>query len=371
MNVKNINIGKKFKIFFKYPSSTFRFVANKIRKGIPNFPLLVTIFATDRCNLNCPMCLNASYRNTNGCKKDITFEDIKKFLPEIKKFKPLIYITGGEPLLNKDIFKIIKVFSQNKIFTSMATNGLLVEERLSEIIDSGLEYMTISLDHYLDGQHDKIRGFGGAYSATITGLKKLLAARKNIPAHLKIATVISKDNYYCLSDMYDVIETLGLDEWSIQHFSFITPEVNSKFNTEKLNESMDLIEGVLIDKKEYLSKNMVFVLLKQINMIIEKSKKYKTKFYIYPKLNDFFSYYQGKWPSKKSFCSVPFQCLTVLPDLRISLCKSFIIGDLTNTGSIMKIWQSKEAKHVQNLLVKENLLTPCFRCCHLNYSFIQ
>ena len=373
--MNNIRLSRIAKLALKNQTSSLNTVGDFIRKRLTNnkitpFPRLITLYITNRCNLNCPMCLNANYRNKSYFSEEININLIKKILPELKIYKPLICITGGEPLLNSHLFKIISLLSTNYILTALTTNGLVLEDFTRQIIASGLEFITISLDHYKEKKHNLGRGSKTSYQKLINGLDKLVALRSDTPTNIKINTVIRKDNYRDLSKMYDFIENLGIDEWSIQHYNFVTPLQRKSINCFKtINKFPNYFEGSLIKRNHYLTNNEVATLNEQLEEVRKKSNTYKTKLSIKPQIDDIYSYYQGEFPSKNSFCDLPFNSINIMEGSKATLCLGYEIGNFKEDPSINKMWKSKRTHDFQMKILKENILPPCFRCCGLNYVF--
>lgn len=371
----NLKPFKLFRLILKYPQSSFNLLTDLgkrkfLKSNIPSFPRQITLFITNRCNLNCAMCLNAAYRKGHLARSDFNINSINKILPELKRHKPFIYITGGEPFLNRDTFKIISLLSANRIFTSLTTNGFYLEEYAQHVIDSGLEFISVSLDHFEEKKHDKGRGVPKTYQRLIKGVKKLVALKRNSPSNIKINTVIRKDNYNQLSKMYDFIEDLGIDEWSLQHYSFINPIASTLIKDYAGKKDIGYFtEGVPINSNSYFNENEIILLREQLDEVIKKSKSYKTRLSIKPKIENIFSYYQGKFPSKKSTCSFPFDSVNILEESKVTLCLGYEIGNLYQAKSLEEIWQSSRARKFQNLISEEKLLPPCFRCCTLDYFF--
>lgn len=378
MNYLNsVKLFKKAKLAFKYPLTSWNILTDGARKKlfgqtITSFPRIITLYVTNKCNLNCPMCLNAKYRNKNKSDKDINIKTIKKILPELIRYKPMVCITGGEPLLNQDVIKIISLLSKNRILTTMTTNGFLLEKYAQSIADSGLEFLTISLDHFDEKKHDKNRGVKQTYSKLISGLKKLNTVYSKTPSNIKINTVISKNNFNELSKMYDFIETLGVDEWSVQHYNFVNPTAQKNISTYfKTNYQGDYIEGNLIHTELYLNTKQVSILQKQLDEIKKKGLFYKTKLSTKPEINDIVPYYQGKFPSKKSQCNWPCMSINIMKGSKVTLCIGNEIGNLDDKTFIQQIWSSKQANDFQEKVLKEKVFPFCFRCCGLNFHFHQ
>lgn len=370
----NVKLFKIAKLALKYPTTSFNILTDIGKKKFLNqkvspFPRLITLYITNKCNLNCPMCLIVNHLNKNQTG-GISIKTIKKILPELKKYKPFVCITGGEPLLNKDLFPIINLLSKNKIITSMTTNGFLLEKYAQEITDSGLEFLSVSLDHYDEIKHDKGRGVKTTYKRLIRGLNKLNNIRRETPTNIKINTVIRQDNYRVLSKMYDFIESLGVDEWSVQHYSFTNPVARKCIHQYLEDNSMESYTmGSPINRNFFFNAKQVRILQKQLNEIMKKSTRYKTKLSIKPEIGNLFSYYEGKFPSKKSRCIWPFESINIMENSKVTLCLSNEVGNLNDTTSIEKIWNSEKAYDFQKLMTKERVLPLCFRCHGLKFDF--
>jgi MoaA/NifB/PqqE/SkfB family radical SAM enzyme len=90
------------------------------------YPLhYLTINVTYNCNLNCIDCYNKKHFSQ---KKELTFKQIKNIINQaIDLGLKIILLTGGEPLLRPDIFKIISYAKEKKLYVCLATNGLLID----------------------------------------------------------------------------------------------------------------------------------------------------------------------------------------------------------------------------------------------------
>ncbi|MFC1624878.1 radical SAM/SPASM domain-containing protein [Patescibacteria group bacterium] len=372
--MNNTSIYKKILLAYKYPLTAANLLFDYVfNRKITPFPRLIKFYVTNVCNLNCPMCVNAKFRMKNIKASNLTLKSVKQVLPEIIKYKPFIYLVGGEPLLNEEILKIITAFSKNKILTSMTSNGYLLEKQAKKIARSGLCFLSLSLDSNVAKEHDVGRGVVGSYNHLIRGLKVLNKERiiTGFPLNIKINTVIRKDNYYKLSEIYDFVEELGVDEWSLQHYIYKTPKVNRAIN--KYYKTTGIGEdnwGDSIAGNNYFDEKEIKILSKQIEMIKNKSRSYKTKLSIKPKINNLKLYYQGVFPSKKSSCKTPFNSIAIYNNGKITTgCLSWKIGDLKTKESLKKIWNNEKTKKFQKLILKNKVIPPCFRCCSLNFIF--
>ena len=128
---------------------------------------------THKCNLRCLHCYQEDY------KQDLNFEEIRKvffdYLDFLKKnnFKGHINITGGEPFLHPDFFKVISMFEENNITFGILTNGTLLNEEKAQKLSNykKLSFVQISLDG-TRRMHDEIRGDGN-FKKAINGIRLL------------------------------------------------------------------------------------------------------------------------------------------------------------------------------------------------------
>ena len=128
---------------------------------------------THKCNLRCLHCYQEDY------KQDLNFEEIRKvffdYLDFLKKnkFKGHINITGGEPFLHPDFFKVISMFEENNITFGILTNGTLLNEEKAQKLSSykKLSFVQISLDG-TRRMHDEIRGKGN-FKKAVRGIRLL------------------------------------------------------------------------------------------------------------------------------------------------------------------------------------------------------
>ena len=106
----------------------------------------VRLEVTSKCNLKCEYCHNSEYSNR---KDDMTTEELLRLIRNIKQQYPInkILLTGGEPLANKDICKIIEQISELGIKADLVSNGtLLTEEMIRKLETSGLKRIRLSID---------------------------------------------------------------------------------------------------------------------------------------------------------------------------------------------------------------------------------
>ena len=154
------------------------------------------ISVTDRCNFRCRYCMPEELYGEafEFLKKDqiLSFEEIIR-LSEI--FVSLgvkkIRLTGGEPLVRKDVSKLIESISKiNKdLDIAMTTNGYLLEKNASNLYQAGLKRLTVSLDSLDNEIFQEMSGKKFNVIEVLNGIKKAqIEGFKDI----KINTVVRK-----------------------------------------------------------------------------------------------------------------------------------------------------------------------------------
>ena len=126
---------------------------------------------TGRCNLNCIHC--AADCDING-KEILNTEDVKIILDKLINLDiKTLMLTGGEPLIRKDIIEILKhIRSKFKGKLSIITNGTLITEELALDLKKCLSDISISLDGYNEESTNFVRG-KGVYTKIVQAIENL------------------------------------------------------------------------------------------------------------------------------------------------------------------------------------------------------
>ncbi len=152
----------------------------------------IRISITDRCNLNCIYCSPRQKFNFIPKEEILTYEEILRILKigaryGIKKVR----ITGGEPLLRKNLPDFIRMISEIKEIETIAlsTNGLLLKVFAEKLKESGLNRVNISLDTLIPSKFKMITG-SDKLSSVFQGINEV--KRAGIKS-IRINTVVMRD----------------------------------------------------------------------------------------------------------------------------------------------------------------------------------
>jgi len=143
-------------------------------------PLFATIELITRCNLRCHHCYNLDRRLGAKTEREtcdgFSKETIYRTLRQLKELGSLmLMLTGGEPLLRKDLEDIISAARELGFFVRIKTNGtLLNRQRVASLAAAGVNEVELSFYGWQDATHDGVTGTAGSWQATRQGLRELL-----------------------------------------------------------------------------------------------------------------------------------------------------------------------------------------------------
>ncbi len=128
---------------------------------------------TRRCNLHCVHCRCSA--TMDAAEGDFTTTEAFRLVDAIGEVaRPVLVLTGGEPLLRDDLFSIARYGTEQGFRMCLATNGTLVDDRVcQEMIGSGIRMVSLSLDGSTAEGHDEFRQCAGAFEGTVRAARTL------------------------------------------------------------------------------------------------------------------------------------------------------------------------------------------------------
>lgn len=165
---------------------------------------------TRRCNLKCVHCRSSSDCEIMG-HPDFTTAQGFKIIDDICAFaQPVLVLSGGEPLLRKDIFELATYGTQKGLRMALATNGTLVTDEICEKIKaSGIKIVSLSLDGADAKTHDHFRQQIGAFDGTVRATE--LFRKHNIP--FIINSSFTATNEHSIAEVYQLAKSLSACAW--------------------------------------------------------------------------------------------------------------------------------------------------------------
>ena len=151
-------------------------------------PYVVSWNLTYRCNLACEHCyLDAGGTPLVGTenfadRSELTTEECFDVIESIAAFAPecLTILTGGEPLLRRDILEIVARAAERGLWVVVGTNGVRISENVARrLSEAGARGLSLSLDALDADRHDRFRRVRGAWKNTVDGAEIL--TRSGLP----------------------------------------------------------------------------------------------------------------------------------------------------------------------------------------------
>lgn len=272
---------------------------------------------TLRCNLNCLHC-------GSDCVKeaipDMPREDFMKVLdslaPHIDPKNFIVVITGGEPLMRKDLEECGKEIKKRGYAWGMVTNGLaMTPSRFTGLLNAGLKSLTISLDG-LENSHNHFRGDKHSFERAWKTIR-MASQVKNFT--YDAMTCVNKQNLAELPEIRDMLIKNGIKRWRI---ATVFPKGRAKENP--------LFQ---LTNSEF----------KQVFDFIRETKQLK-KISVNYGCEGFLGSYEKSVRNYPFFCRAGVNISSVLCDGSISACPS-LRGDYIQ-GNIYKddlwdVWQNR------------------------------
>ena len=202
-------------------------------EGLQDSPRLQIVAweVTRSCNLSCIHCRASS--DSGPYPHEFDTEGALTVIDQISEVgQPIVILTGGEPLLRKDIFTLATYGAKKGLRMVMGSNGTLVtSDRAKQISQSGIKRVSISLDGATSESHDQFRQVSGAFVRALEGIARL----KEQGVEFQINTTLTRQNVSEAKDILDLSVRLG----AVAHHVFLlvptgrakemaTPELTAK-----------------------------------------------------------------------------------------------------------------------------------------------
>jgi radical SAM protein with 4Fe4S-binding SPASM domain len=323
----------------------------------------VNLDLTYKCNLKCKMC-GLWDKDLRGQGTELTTEELFDIIDKLHELNVgSITLAGAEPLIRKDIFHIINYISKRNIYSTLITNGTLLNiDMANSIISSGLNHVIVSIDGPRS-IHNHIRGHENVFDMATKGIKALVAEKKQNKPILSVHCTVSTINVEHLTDLVQLCQDWGVDSIS---FQYITETPKDKVLNTK-------IDGKVIASDRFISHGSSLLLVEsQIHILREQLKLIQTSGFkastawISNLQND--NLIQGTFPVRR--CYHVRTNMTIDPYGNVSPCahlNEYIIGNVRES-SLLEIWRNDKYDLLRKLLSRQ-LFPICLNCCHHSNNF--
>ncbi|TAN40227.1 MAG: radical SAM protein [Nitrospirae bacterium] len=289
------------------------------------YEFFVQLHLTERCNLSCSHC----YQDRGSSSDEMSLAEIRSVIGEVSDmleawtgtydldFTSSFNVTGGEPFLRQDIFKVLEELQTKGFDAYLLTNGTLINpDMAASLAGLGLKGVQISIEGPQE-VHDAIRG-RGSFAASLKGIRNLLDADLEVTLN----TTLSGMNAPYFMDVIELASSLGVQRLG---FSRLVPSGSG----EKLLDSMLGREALKALYGKIFSLNTG-------RLKIVTGDPVASQFRV-PAEAD------GPEPRPSGGCAAGVSGLTILPDGTVTPCRRLPVplGNVRQ-DSLREIWASSE-----------------------------
>jgi heme b synthase len=184
-------------------------------------PRLVAWELTRACNLACRHCRADAVTNLDP--NELTTDEAKNFIDQLVEYgKPILIMTGGEPLLRDDCYELAQYGTDNDLRVVLATNGTFVTPEIAALLkDVGIQRISVSIDGLDAKTHDDFRCEQGSFDAALIGIQHI----KDAGIGFQINTTITKRNIDQIPGILDLAVCL---EAEALHIFLLVPTGRGK-----------------------------------------------------------------------------------------------------------------------------------------------
>ncbi len=143
---------------------------------------------TQRCNLECAHCYMSAFAGADP-RGELTTDECRRVMDEIAQVNPNVFLilTGGEPLLRRDIWDVAAYAAAKRFTTVFGTNGVLLREREAKLMRAhGVLGASLSLDSIDRARHDAFRHLPGAWDGAVRATRALGAEGLDFSLHMSV-----------------------------------------------------------------------------------------------------------------------------------------------------------------------------------------
>jgi MoaA/NifB/PqqE/SkfB family radical SAM enzyme len=367
-------------------------------------PAMISLNPTRRCNLACRMC--CQFRQEGEVPRGISWFDANlelpleawvkfldeasswpltqagpnwpqlpfwaRFLGKMGSWRPLLYVTGGEPLVYPQILGLLEAARQRRFLVHLQSNGVLLAGVADDLVSLGVHMVTMSLDGPPE-LHDYIRGIKGTFRRAAAGFQALAEARRRrgspVPL-LALRCTITRDNLDRLEEVVPVAQELGADILFFSQSVFSSPEHVRRHNRLLSGEQaqawgLNLINPSIPEGEYYqsgigpanlprLEESLAAVRRRARGLIRLGFSPDVAHHHLAP------YYLDLDYPFPQE-CRHLWMACRILPDGTVSPCLHLIMGNITE-APLQEIWNSPAYLNLRRLVAK-GLFPGCARCC--------
>lgn len=326
-------------------------------KGKRDYPYSIELSPTLRCNLNCLFCWR--YGKDVDYGLELNLKDYRRILKEAKELKvrEVRVIGGGEPLIRKETFKIMKEIKKLGMFGYICTNGTLFSENsIKNLVKIGWDHVKISFHASKKGIQDKLtqrKSFEKIVKNIRTFAKWKNKLKRKKPK-IEIGMVLNRLNFREIVDMVKLAKKLDVQSFFIEPLTVYT-SMGSKLKLTKkeirefgklAREAYLFANGLETNLQQFFSPEIIEKTGEMIEEIKRILKNERKNFFFAP-------------------CYEPWYRMGIRVDGRVCPCGFFDEESWENIKekSLREIWFGEYFNLRRKQILEGNLPKHCKKCC--------
>lgn len=299
----------------------------------PFKPSLISWNLTKKCNLRCPHCYMEAGRPD---EYELSTEECLGLIDELKALgTEMLILTGGEPLLRKDIYDIASYASSQGIWVVMGTNGVLITDKVAQkMIECGVQGVGISIDSIDAEKHNGFRGGPKAWEYSVRALEICQAHGLQV----LVQTTVMEENYQEIPRLLDFAREKGA--WSFNLY-FLVQTGRGQTMNDLSAEKTDAMLSELVEVQD------------QYRPMLVRSK-------CAPQFKQI-AYAKGKGGLESGGCMAGTQYGRITPNGDVTPCPYMtVVAGNVREQSFTEIWQTSPV--LQQLRDVKQLKGRCGSC---------
>lgn len=316
------------------------------RRASRHGPLRLQIEITDLCNFDCVMCDRHNLKKIRTLNHSISY---KKFKVLVEEIKPLyLTLNGlGEPLLNKELFKFLKLCNEKRITTSIPSNmSLMNEENINKLIENLPSILTFSFHAPEPSLFNSIT-LSKSFQQSVDNFEKLLSLLKNTSKHIdiRILCVLQATNLEQYNAMFEYLKKWDLlDSFRLEPVFDFVPYQN------------------VVPSKEKVAK-----VLQSLNEELKKTKKEEKRTFLNNWKEKLLELYERTHLKNEAPCLTPWISTYITATGKVLPCcyltnEKYVMGNI-NQNSFLDIWNGTKYQNFRSSLIHSRKnIEECYRC---------
>lgn len=285
------------------------------------------------CNLKCPHCyMEAGKRAEN----ELTLDECLSLIDEMKSLgTEMVILTGGEPLLRKDIYDIAQHASQQGMWVVMGTNGVLINDKVArKMVECGVRGVGISIDSIEPDKHNSFRGGPNSWEYSVRALEICKAHGLEV----LVQTTIMEMNYEEIPQLIEFAKEKGA--WSFNLYFLVQTgrgQLLNDLSPQKSEQMLSYLTGVQDQFKPMLVRSKCAPHFKRI------------------------AYQNGLGGLESGGCMAGTEYCRIMPEGDVTPCPYMtVVAGNVREQSFTEIWQKSEV--FRNLRDLNQLKGRCGDC---------